>query len=188
MTGAILTYVAIREESAAADHDRRAVIETVQVNRRLTAAEAQAHTFSGLAASYRRMMAEADAIDAVDPERAKALRALAASFATQARIYEFMPGTDADARFNYDGAFQAALHAEDAIGISDDQPDRTVALADEHHARSQRLTLSVVGLLVVVVVLTLARLVGTTGRRITLLALSVAGYAATIAVAVPQVI
>ncbi len=187
MTGAILTYLAIREESAAADQDRRAVIETVQVNRRLTAAEAQAHTFSGLAASYRRMLAEADAIEGIEPERAQALRALAASFATQARIYEFMPGTDADARFNYDGAFQAALHAEDAIGIPDDQPDRTVALAEHHHSRSQRLTLSVVGLLVVVVLLTLSRLVGTGGVRIALLALSVAGYAAAIAIAVPQV-
>jgi hypothetical protein len=187
MTGAILTYLAIREESAAADHDRRAVIETVQVNRRLTAAETQAHAFSGLAASYRRMVAEADAIADEDPERAQALYALAQSFATQARIAEFMPAAGADAQFNYEGAFQAALHADDAVGISDDQPDRTVAMANDHHTRSQRLTLSVVGLLVVVVLLTLARLVRATARRTALLALSATGYAATLVAAVPQV-
>lgn len=188
MTGAIITYLAIREESAAADHDRRAVIETVQVNRRLTGAETQAHTFSGLAASYRRMVAEANAIADKDPERAQALYALAASFATQARIAEFMPAAGADARFDYEGSFQAALHADDGIGISDDQPDRTVALANDHHARSQRLTLSVVGLLIVVVLLTLARLVGTVGPRTLLLVLSAVGYAATVVAAVPQVL
>jgi len=186
ITGAVLTYLSIRQESAAVDNDRLAVIQTVLVQSRQTGAESQTHAFGGLAAQYRAMLAQADAISAEDPQAAQAQRALAQSFATSALIRGFMSGTDASSTFDYAGQMQAALHNSDAIAPPENQPALTMATADRFHNRARWLAGTVVGMLVVVVLLMLARLSRARPRRLMLTALSAAGYLVALALALPH--
>ena len=187
ITGALFTYLAIKQESTAVDQDRLAVVQSVQVQSRLTGAQAQTRAFGGLAAQYRAMLAEADALAPTDPERARLMQALAQSFGTRALIYQFMSGTGSNARFDYDLAMQSALHNNDSVALPENQPDLTAATADRYHARGRMLSLSVVVTLAVVVVLMLARL---SRRRLGRVAFSVvagAGYAAALILALPNI-
>jgi hypothetical protein len=186
ITGAVLTYLSIRQESTAVDNDRLAVIQTVLVQSRETGAEAQTHAFGGLAAQYRAMLAQADAVEAEDPAAAQADRALAQSFATTALIRGFMSGAEASSTFDYAGQMQAALHNSDAVAPPENQPALTAATADRYHNRARWLAGSVVGMLVVVVLLMLARLSRARSRRLVLTAVSAVGYLAALALALPH--
>lgn len=189
VTGAGITYLAIQAESAAADNDQRAVIETVMVEGKQTGAQIQTYADGGLAARYRRMLAEAETISRTDPEHARLLRALAVAFGTRSAIYPYLSSaTDLTARFDYETRRQAALHSNDFTSVPDDQPVLTMIRADAGHRGAQLLEACVVGLLVIVVLLTLARLTRTPSRQVVLLALSAGGYVAAVVVAIGQLL
>ncbi|MGZ5952593.1 MAG: hypothetical protein ACXWO1_20920, partial [Isosphaeraceae bacterium] len=80
MTGAVLTYLSIQQESAAVENDRRSVVETVLVQNHEVSAETQARAEGVFAARYRQLMAEADALSGTDADEAFLLRLDAASF------------------------------------------------------------------------------------------------------------
>jgi hypothetical protein len=161
VSGAVLTYLSVQQESAAAGADERAVVETILVQQRLAGAATQTYASGDLAARYRRLLADAEALEATDPQRAAVSRHLASAIANQTGLAEFLSGTGAASRFDYDAYRDAALHYSDPLAIPSDQPDRTAARADAHRDRSQALALGAVGMLAVVVLLTLARV----GRR-----------------------
>lgn len=186
ITGAGLTYLSIRQESTAVDHDRRAVVQTVLVQARHTGASAQTHAFGGLAAQYRAMLAEAEAMQDADPERAATMRALARSFGTKALIYDYMTGSGESLRFDYEAQLQAALRNSDAIAPPENQPELTAARAREYHDRARVLALTVVGMLAVVVLLMVARMTNRNTRRVPLAVAAAVGYLVALGFALPN--
>ena len=178
----------MRQESTASDHDRQAVTEAIQVNQNNSWATTQAHMFSGLASDYRVLVAESDAVRATDEERANLLKSVADSYGLQARIFEFMTGYKATSTFDIHRQSQALLHQTDVLAIGPDQPQRTAALADREHDQAQRLSLSVVGMLVVVVALTGARLARRRPGRLVLVGGGVCGFLGALALAAAQVL
>jgi len=150
-------------------------------------AETQARAFQGMAAQYRTLMSEADAVAGTDPGQAQLLRQTADTFAVQSGISGYLDKRGADARFDYDLLLQTALHYSDYASIPSNQPQLTAQRADVDHARSRTLTLGIVGLFVVVVLLTLARLARVPRARRALSAAAAIGYAACVASAVTQV-
>ncbi|MDI1461345.1 hypothetical protein QEZ54_10230 [Catellatospora sp. KI3] len=184
ITGAAVTYFSLRSDSAAADLDQQAVIETVLMHQKLTSARSQTHAFSGMAAHYRHMLADADVSGLTDPREAEVARQLARSYRIRTGINQFLQGADATTRFDTDAQYQAALHQFDQFAIADSQPDATAARADAQRGVSRRLNLSVVGLLAVVALLTFARVARRRSARIALVGLSAVGYAAAVTAAV----
>jgi len=183
ISGAVLTYLSIQQESAASEADERAVIETILIQQQYAGATAQNHGFGDLAARYRRLLAEAEALEATDPERAAVTRQLANAIAAQTGIAEFFSGDPgAKGTFDYEAHLDAALHYFDVVAIPPDQPDRTAARADAYRDRSQALALGAVGMLAVVVLLTLARVVRRRWPRLVLFAAAAGGYLAVVAV------
>jgi hypothetical protein len=176
VSGAILTYLSVQQESAASGADEQSVIETILVQQRRSGASTQTFASGDLAARYRRLLADAEALEATDPARAAVSRQLANSIANQTGILEFLSGTEAESRFDYQANLDAALHYSDVLAIPPDQPDRTAARADAHRARSQALALGAVGMLGVVVLLTLARVGRRRWPRLGLFAAATAGY------------
>ncbi|MBV1856014.1 hypothetical protein [Catellatospora tritici] len=184
ITGATVTYFSLQRDSAAADLDQQAVIETVLVHQKLTSARAQTHAFSGMATRYRHMLADADVSELTDPREAEVARQLARSFRIRTGIDQFLHGTDATTRFDTDAQYQAALHQFDLFAIADAQPDATAARADAQRDISRRLNISVVGLLGVVVLLTFARVARRRPVRVALLMVSALGYLGAVTAAV----
>jgi hypothetical protein len=186
ISGAVLTYLSIQQESAASEADERAVIETILIRQQYAGATAQNHGFGDLAARYRRLLAEAEALEATDPERAAVTRQLANAIAAQTGIAEFFSGdagaAGAKGTFDYEAHLDAALHYFDVVAIPPDQPDRTAARADAYRDRSQALALGAVGMLAVVVLLTLARVVRRRWPRLVLFAAAAGGYLAVVVV------
>ena len=184
IASAMLTYLSINEESSAVDNDRLAVEQSVLVQSRQTGAQAQTHGFGSLATQYRAMLAEADAIEQTDPERAQLQRTLAQSFATKALIYGYLSGSAPQIRFDHDAFLAATLHGNDAIAIPENQPELTAAVADRQHARARGLAASVVVMLAVVVLLMLARLARPGRRRASLSVASAIGSAGALLLAI----
>jgi hypothetical protein len=176
VSGAVLTYLSVQQESAAADADEQAVTETILVQQRQAGASTQTFANGDLAARYRRLLADAEALEATDPERAAVTRQLAAAIANQTGILEFVSGPGASGRFDHQANLEAALHYSDVLAIPPDQPDRTAARADAYRDRSQALALGAVGMLGVVVLLTLARVGRRRWPRVGLFAAATAGY------------
>jgi len=182
VSGALLTYLSVRQESAAAGADEQTVIETILVQQRRTGASTQTHANGDLAARYRSLLAEAEALEATDPARAAVTRQLANAIANQTGIAEFLSGTGASGRLDYRANLEAALHYSDVMAVPLDQPDRTAARADAYRDRSQALAMGAVGMLGVVVLLTLARVGRRRWPRIGLFAAATAGYVAVVVV------
>jgi len=187
MTGALLTYAAVHIGGDASGSDARSTTETLIVQSRQIYAETQARAFQGMAAQYRTLMSEADAVAGTDPGQAQLLRHTADTFAVQSGISGYLDKRGADARFDYDLLLQTALHYSDYASIPSNQPQLTAQRADVDHARSRTLTLDIVGLFVVVVLLTLARLARVPRARRALGAAAAIGYAVCVASAVTQV-
>jgi hypothetical protein len=182
VSGAVLTYLSVRQESAASGADEQAVIETILVQQRRTGASTQTYANGDLAARYRSLLADAEALEATDPERAAVTRQLATAIANQTGIVEFLSGTGASSRFDYGANLEAALRYSDMMAIPLDQPERTAARADTYRDRSQALALGAVGMLGVVVLLTLARVGRRRWPRLGLFAAATAVYVAVVVV------
>jgi hypothetical protein len=185
MTGAVLTYVSIQQESAAVEADRQSVVETMLIQNQRVFAETQARGFGIFAARYQQLMAEASALSATDPDQAGLLRVDAAGFAVPG-VTQYLTGTGATARYNFPAALQGALTVDEEATIPPDQPGRTARLADHDRLVSGRIAAGVVGLLVVVVLLTLTRLFTAERLRRGLFSVAVIGYMAAVIAAVVQ--
>jgi hypothetical protein len=181
MSSALVTYLALGQESKAAAADQRAVAETVLLQAQYTDATARTQANGGLAARYRRMTAEAEAYRDLDPPRARLAAAIANGFLRQSGIADYVGDGTASARFDYDTYRQVAIASHAGEGLSAGQADRTAAQADRHRSNSRSLTLSAVAMLAVVLLLTVARQVRRR-RRAVLILMSAAGYLATVTV------
>jgi hypothetical protein len=185
VTGAALTYLSIQQESAAVEADRQSVVETLQVQDQVVAANTEARAYGVLAARYRQLMAEASVLAVTDPDQAAMLRADAAGF-TLNGVTEYTTGTGAATQYNFAAALQGALTVDQSVGVPADQPARTAALAEQHRQVAGWLALCVVGLLCVVVLLTLARVVTAEWLKRALAAAAAAGYLAAVTAALVQ--
>lgn len=185
VTGAALTYLSIQQESAAVEADRQSVVETLQVQNQVVAANTEARAYGILAARYRQLMAEASVLAATDPDQAAMLRADAAGFALNG-VTDYTTGTGAAAQYNFAAALQGVLTVDQSVSTPADQPARTAALAEHHRQVAGWLALCVVGLLCVVVLLTLARVATAERLKRALAAAAAAGYLAAVIAAVVQ--
>jgi hypothetical protein len=185
VTGAVLTYLSIQQESAAVEADRQSVVETLQIQNEQVSAETEARAFGILAARYRDLMAEASALAATDPEQVSMLREDAAGFSLNG-VTQYLTGTGATAQYNFSAALQGALTTDESTSIPPDQPALTAQVAEHHRQVSARVALCVVGLLCVLVMLTLARLLTAERLRRLLAGAGAAVYLAAVITAIAQ--
>jgi hypothetical protein len=185
VTGAVLTYLSIQQESAAVEADRQSVVETMLVQNQRVSAETQARAYGGLAARYQQLMAEAGALSGTEPDQASLLQQDAAGFLLPG-VTQYLTGTGATARYNFPDALQGALTVDETTSIPPSQPGRTAQLAEHHRQMAGWIALSAVGLLGVVVLLTLARLLTTERRKRALFGAAVLGYAVAVIAAIAQ--
>lgn len=185
VTGAVLTYLAIQQESAATEADRQSVVETMLVQNQRVSAEAQARAFGELAVRYRQLMAEAGVLSGTEPDQASLIRQDAAGFLVPG-VTQYLTGIGATARYSFPDALQGALTVDETTGIPPSQPARTALLAEHHRKMSGRIALSAVGLLGVVVLLTLARLQTAEWRKRAVFGAAVIGYAVAVIAAIAQ--
>jgi pSer/pThr/pTyr-binding forkhead associated (FHA) protein len=171
--GACLALWSAYLGSRAVDGDRRAVLETMRVQQQQVADDTRVHAEASLAAGYRATLAE---IDVLEREAAQARRdarpAVAAELADRARLEgavarqlrqlfpaEALRGKGARARFEVATRRQAlagaTLQAQETAQLN---PDLTAGQAGQARRRSVWLQAWSVALVVVLAVLTLARL------------------------------
>jgi len=189
VTGAALTYLSIHKESTAVENDRRSVVDTMLVQTQEVTAETQARADGALAAQYRQLMAEAGVLSSTDANQARLLLLDAGSFYfADGMMPDFLTGTGAAAQFDYSAALRAAALTvkDEAPTIPADEPDRTATLAGHDRGIATRIALSVVGLLCVVVLLTVARLTGAEQLRRGVFAAAALGYAMAVIGAIAQ--
>ncbi|WP_440106921.1 hypothetical protein [Streptosporangium sp. H16] len=176
ITGAAASYAAVRLNSQAIDTDRQAVVETIQVRTAGVVAHMSSRSRGGQVVHYRALHAQADAIEAVDPDEARALREVADGFLVDQYIdRRHLPGVGASARWDYEMSEAAVIRNYEIFTVPGDQPARTARRADALHDRVGHLTLTVGGTLAIVLLLTVARLVAPP-RRERLLRASLGGY------------
>ena len=121
VTGAVLTYLSIQQESAAVEADRQSVVETLQVQNQVVAAATQARAYGVLAVRYRQLMAEVSVLAATDPDQAAMLRADATGVNLNG-VTDYTTGTGAAAQYNFAAALQGALTVLQSSTIPPDQP------------------------------------------------------------------
>lgn len=171
--GAGLAFWASSLGTWAVDGDRRSVLETVRVQQQRVAADTRVRAEASLAAAYRATLAE---IDVLEQEAAQARRAgrpdEAAELTDRARLQRTvaraltqafptgaLKGTGARARFDLDARRRAlaglTLEAQEAAQLD---PDRTAGQARQVRRQSVLLQAWAVVLVVVLALLTFARL------------------------------
>ncbi|WP_436757634.1 hypothetical protein [Streptosporangium sp. V21-05] len=176
ITGAAASYAAVRLNSQAIDTDRQAVVETIQVRTAGVVGHMSSRSRGGQVVHYRALHAQADAIEAVDPDEARALRDVADGFLVDQYIdRRHLPGVGATARWDYEMSEAAVVRNHEIFTVPGDQPARTARRADALHDRVGHLTLTVGGTLAIVLLLTVARLVAPP-RRVRLLRAALGGY------------
>ncbi|WP_329429733.1 hypothetical protein OG339_15150 [Streptosporangium sp. NBC_01495] len=176
ITGASASYAAVRLNSQAVDADRQAVVETIQVRTAGVVGHMSSRSKGGQAVQYRTLHAQADAIEAVDPDEARILRDLADGLLIDQYIdRRYLPGAGAAAKWDYEMSEAAVVRGHEIFTVPGDQPVRTARRADALHDRVGHLTLTVVGTLGIVLLLTVARLVAPRWRD-RLLRVALGGY------------
>ncbi|MER5642949.1 hypothetical protein [Streptosporangium sp. NPDC002524] len=176
ITGAVASYAAVRLNSQAIDTDRQAVVETIQVRTAGVVGHMISRSRGGQVVHYRALHAQADAIEAVDPDEARALRDLADGLLVDQYIdRRHLPGVGASAEWDYEMSEAAVIRNYETFTVPGDQPARTARRADALHDRVGHLTLTVGGTLAIVLLLTVARLVAPP-RRDRLLRAALGGY------------
>ncbi|WP_326645138.1 hypothetical protein OG884_12250 [Streptosporangium sp. NBC_01755] len=186
ITGAALTYVSIRVDSAAVDADRQAVVETVQVQSSRVVAIARSRSEGSQIAQYRVLNAQADAVESTDPAQARLLRRQADGLLAAEWIdIRYRTGIGATATWNHELRQDAIIRVNEYMSVPQGQPELTVRKADDLHDRSGELALCVVASILVIVGLTVARLVPPERWRPAVFAAALVGYLALLVVAVP---
>jgi hypothetical protein len=189
MTGAVLTYLAIQKESAAVESDRESVVQTVMVQNQNVAAKIQVDANGTLAARYRQLMAEASVLSSIDEDQAILSRLNAAGFIATAAVSDYLTGTGATARYDDSAALQGVLAADaTSANLPADEPALTAKRAAHDYVISRRIRISIVGLLGVVVILTVARLAKARKLRRGLYVTATLGYAAATVAAIIEVV
>ncbi|WP_346229468.1 hypothetical protein [Microbispora maris] len=182
----MITYASIRADSQAVDADRQAVVETVQAQSSRVVADARSRAEGSQIAQYRVMNAQADAVEAADPAQARLLRMLADGVLAAEWIdVRYRTGTGAASTWNHDMRRDALIRVNEYISVPQGQPDLTARRADSLHDLANELTLYVVMSILIVVVLTVARLVPSRRWRPAVFATAVASYVALLVLAVP---
>lgn len=169
--------LAVLLESAAADADARYVTESTlvrsgqsQVSSEISAAKAHLGT-------YRRMMAEAEAVATDDSQRAEELRTVARSYAADHNLTAFLVGTrPATATLDVQTLTEVLQHQFDGFATPPDQPAAALRTANTLHTRARTVEGCATGIAVLLVLLTFARISPTTRGRTVLLVLSTTGY------------
>jgi hypothetical protein len=183
MTGAVLTYLSIQREAAAADNDGQSVAQAILIQTQQVTAEANTDATAGSVARARQLLAEANAVFATDPAQASLIRQDAASLAPALGPAEgYLIGSGVTAQFNYAAALQGSLAVETSVSMPPDEPDRTAQLAERQRVTAEHIAMSVVGLLCVVLLLTIARLAKKKWLKLGVLAAASFGYAAALSV------
>lgn len=183
MTGALLTYLSIQREAAAADNDSQSVAQTILVQTQQVTAEANTDATAGSVARARQLLAEANALSATDPAEASLVRQDVASLVPAlGPAAGYLIGSGPTAQFNYAAALQGSLAVETSLSIPQDEPDRTAQLAEHQRVTAEHIAMSVVGLLCVVVLLTVARLTKRKRLKLGVFAVASLGYAAALTV------
>jgi hypothetical protein len=173
LCAALLTYVAVRQDDAAAAARGQATLETLQLQRQKVMA-VRVDGESNAASRYRRSIAEAESLEsqataaqsAGNPTRAAQLRAEALvlrSVADAAREATFDParmrGTTSAATYDTKRRLETIKGYEAFEALEDEQPTHTAAVANARHLQSIRTMLAVVMLLMLVLLLTVGRVV-----------------------------
>ena len=187
LTGTATTYQALRIQGEANGADAQSVADTLRVANREINAEIAARAYEGMAGHYVTMLSAAGAIAKTDPIQAELERRIARDFAMRGGILGYLSAESPTAIFNYEAEYEAVLRGGDATGVPTEQPARTAARADRDHDRVRVLGLTVVGLLGVIVLITLARISRTHLHRILFGGLAGTSYAALVVVAALQV-
>jgi hypothetical protein len=188
MTGAVLTYLAIQKESAAVESDRESVVQTVMVQNQNVAAKIQVDADDALAARYRQLMAEAGVLSGLDADQAILARLNAVGFIVSSGVSDYLTGTGATARYDDSAALQGTLAADStSANLPPDEPALTAKIAAHDYLTSRRIRISIVSLLGIVVLLTIARLSKTKKWRRGLFAAAALGYVVATVAAIVQV-
>lgn len=171
--GAALAFWGATLGTRAVDGDRRSVLETIRVQQQRVADETRVRAEGSLAGAYRATLAEIDVLEreaaqarrARQPGRAAELADRASLLRTVARgLTQSFPtsalkGTGAEATFDLDARRRAlagaTLQAQEAAQLD---PDRTAGQAERVRRQSVRLQAWSVALVVILAVLTFARL------------------------------
>lgn len=175
-----VTYLAILVESSAADADAQYVVDSTLVQSRELLVDANVAAEAARAGTYRRMMAEADAVAEEDPASAAELRVRASAYAGDSGLVNWLTGTPAEARFLREDLAAAWRHQSDGLSVAGDQPrvDRERAAALHRHA--QALAGYAAAMLTVGLVTTLTRVASRRRARVSLAILALSGYLVTV--------
>lgn len=172
LSAALLTYVAVRQDDAAAEARGQATLETLQVQRQRSVASIRVEAEASAASRYRRSLAEAEAMEAQataaaaagQQARAAQLRAEALVLRSVADAYREttfdvtrLSGTTASASYDTERRLETIKGYEAFEALQPDQPAATAEVADARHAQSIRTMVSVVLLLLLVLLLTVGR-------------------------------
>jgi len=190
LSAALLTYLAVRQDDAAAEARGQATLETLQLEREQLVAATRVDGESSATGRYRRSLAEAEALEsqataaqsAGNPTRAAQLRAEALvlrSVADAFRQTTFdmsrLNGTTSAATYDAANRIETIKGYEAFGALQPEQPAHTAAAADARHDQSIRTMLAVVTLLVLVLLLTVGRMVRPRWRT-AVLAAAAAGF------------
>ena len=190
LTAALLTYLAVLQGDASSEARGQATLETLQVQRQRLVGAIRVQGEVAAADSYRRTLAEAEAleagakaaVDAGDAVRAAALLARAQELRYVADGYKEttfdagrMSGTTSTATYDTKRRLDTIQGYEAFEAIQPDQPEHTAQVADDRHDQSVRTLLCVLLLLVLTVLLTIGRILPARWRAL-VLATAVAGW------------
>lgn len=190
LTAALLTYVAVRQDDAAAEARGQATLETLQVQRQKLVAAVRVDAEANAANRYLRSIAEAEAMEsqataaqsAGNGARAAQLRAEALVLRTAASAYREttfdlsrMIGTSSFAIYDTEHRLATIKGYEAFEALPSEQSTHTVSAAEARHAQSIRTMLAVVVLLMLVLLLTVGRVLRPEWRT-TVLTSAVTGF------------
>ncbi|MBP2040892.1 hypothetical protein [Streptomyces avidinii] len=157
------------------DDDRRAQLETVEVKSDLVRADTQVRHERAMVGHYRQVNAEADRLEAEATQdlpdasqlrdEASLMRMVADASSLVSFDWSRLEGTGANAKYNYKGRVEDILQTTEYLSVPKSQPVLTAAAADRHRARSERYALCVVATLVLLALLTVARISPVWPRR-----------------------
>ncbi|MGY4769701.1 hypothetical protein ACXC9Q_22510 [Kribbella sp. CWNU-51] len=199
LTAALLTYVAVGQDDAAAEARGQATLQTLQLQRQQAVAAVRVQAESAAASRYRRTLAEAEALEsqattaqsAENATRAAQLRADALVLRSMADAFREttfdvtrLSGPTSSATYDTERRLDTVKGYESFEELQPDQPAATTRVAEGRHAQSIRTMVAVVMLLVLVLLLTVGRVVRPRWRKAVLAAATTGFVIVTVGAAV----
>lgn len=184
VTIAAIGLLAVLLESAATDDDARYVTESVLVRSEQSTVTGEISQAKAHLGTYRRMMAEADAVAVDDATRAEELRAVARSYIADHSLTFFLTGSEqVNATLDIRTLTEVLQHQTDGYSVPAGQPASTRRSADALHTRARVVEGCGAGVAIPLVLLTFARISPTKRGRVIFLLLSASGYLALVTTA-----